>query len=82
MKTSHKHNEISKTTETRHNTTKLAQHDGTKPQHNKISTTQQKQWNYQNTMKTSRNTLAQYNKISPMHCVVAISLCCVDFVVL
>jgi len=40
-----------------HDTTKLAQHNGNKAQHNKISTTQWKQvatqQNYHNTMETS-----------------------------
>ncbi len=49
--------------ETSHNTTKLALHNGNKPQHNKISTTQEA------TMKTSRNTikLSQHNGNKPQH---------------
>ncbi len=45
--------------ETSLNTTKLAQHNGNKPQHNKISTTQQK--------KAAATKLAQHNGNKPQH---------------
>ncbi len=53
--------------ETSHNTMKLAQHNGNKPQHNEISTTQQKQAH--NTTETGRNTLelAWHNGNKPQH---------------
>ncbi len=51
------------------------QHNRNKPQHNKLNNTTETRCN---TTETIRNTakLAQHNKISPIHCVVEISLCC------
>jgi len=52
---------------------KSTQHNGNKPQHNEISTTQRKQattqWNYHNTTETSQNKmkLAQHNRNNSQH---------------